>query len=224
MQRFTPHIDLRCVLIYNFHMENKEKYALNAAAYDEIADKWHDFRKTCKVNKCVVEFCSLLQKGANVLDAGCGTGFPISAYLSECGFKVTGFDPSEKMLEKAKTLNLRDTQFYKADFLSFNTDSLFDAVIAFDCLWYIEPEKQREIYKKAASLLKSGGYFMFTHGKENGEISGEMMGKTFYYSALSAQEVLFLLKQNGFETLRAETDYKELTTGTRDLLIFAKKL
>ena len=83
-------------------MENKEKYALNASAYDEIADEWHKFRKTCKVNKCVKEFCSLLPEGANVLDAGCGTGYPISAYLSECGFKVTGFDPSEKMLEKNK--------------------------------------------------------------------------------------------------------------------------
>lgn len=205
-------------------MENKEKYALNASAYDEIADEWHKFRKTCKVNKCVKEFCSLLPEGANVLDAGCGTGYPISAYLSECGLKVTGFDPSEKMLEKAKALNLRNAEFYKSDFLNFKTDLLFDAVIAFDCLWYIEHERQREIYEKAASLLKNGGYFMFTHGKKNGEVSGDMMGKTFYYSALSLDETLTLLKQNGFKTLRAETDYSEQTTGTRDLLVFAKKL
>ena len=109
-------------------------------------------------------------------------------------------------------------------FLNFKTDLLFDAVIAFDCLWYIEHERQREIYEKAASLLKNGGYFMFTHGKENGEVSGDMMGKTFYYSALSLDETLTLLKQNGFETLRAETDYSEQTSGTRDLLVFAKKL
>ena len=205
-------------------MENKEKYALNASAYDEIADEWHKFRKTCKVNKCVKEFCSLLPEGANVLDAGCGTGYPISAYLSECGFKVTGFDPSEKMLEKAKALNLRNAKFYKSDFLNFKTDLLFDAVIAFDCLWYIEHERQREIYEKAASLLKNGGYFMFTHGRTNGEIYGEMFEENFRYAALDLDTVIKLLRENGFETLRIETDYKEITTGTRDLLVFARKV
>ena len=65
---------------------------------------------------------------------------------------------------------------------------------------------------------------MFTPGKENGEGSGDMMGKTFYYSAFSLDVTLPLLKQNGFATLRAVTDYSEQTTGTRDLLVFAKKL
>lgn len=204
-------------------MESNKKYSLNAAAYDKIADEWQDFRKTCVVNKCVEEFCAILPDGARVLDAGCGTGYPISAYLVARGFKVTGIDPSEKMLEKAKTLRLENARFFKSDFLGFETGEKFDAIIAFDCLWYIEPDRQREIYSKAASLLKDGGYFMFTHGKENGEIDGEMMGETFYYAALALCEVDALLNKNGFDVVRKETDYAEPTTGTRDLMIFAKK-
>ncbi len=63
-------------------MDNAEKYRLNAAAYDEIAEIWHSYRKDTPVNKCVEEFCALLPHGARVLDAGCGTGYPVSAYLS----------------------------------------------------------------------------------------------------------------------------------------------
>ena len=160
-------------------MESNKKYSLNAAAYDKIADEWQDFRKTCVVNKCVEEFCAILPDGARVLDAGCGTGYPISAYLVARGYNVTGIDPSEKMLEKAKALRLKNARFFKSDFLGFETGEKFDAIIAFDCLWYIEPDRQREIYSKAASLLKDGGYFMFTHGKENGEIDGLIVQNPF---------------------------------------------
>lgn len=204
-------------------MDNREKYAHNALAYDKIVESWHDFRKNCKINKCIEEFVSYLNYGSEVLDAGCGTGYPISDYLTKRGFKVTGIDPSEKMLEKALSLNLNDAEFIKSEFLSFSPTKTFDAIIAFDCLWYIAPENQPDIYKKAAELIKSGGYFMFTHGATHGEIQGEMFGENFFYSALSLKEVKSLLSQNGFDIVRIETNYSEPTTGTRDLLVFAKK-
>lgn len=64
---------------------------------------------------------------------------------------------------------------------------------------------------------------MFTHGKECGKTSGEMFGERFRYAALGSDEVTQLLVQNGFDILRKETDYSEATTGTRDLLVFARK-
>ena len=65
---------------------------------------------------------------------------------------------------------------------------------------------------------------MFTHGRTNGEIYGEMFEENFRYAALDLDTVIKLLRENGFETLRIETDYKEITTGTRDLLVFARKV
>ena len=193
-------------------------------SYDKIADSWHNFRKNTTINKCVREFCEYLPSGANILDAGCGTGYPIDDYLVKNGYCVTGIDPSEKMLEKAKELRLDNARFLTSDFLNFDSSSLFDAVIAFDSLWYIPLKSQPEIYKKAENLLKKGGYFMFTHGRTNGEIYGEMFEENFRYAALDLDTVIKLLRQNGFETLRIETDYKEITTGTRDLLVFARKV
>lgn len=42
-----------------------------------------------------------LQRGATVLDLGCGTGIATATFASN-GFTVTGLDPSPSMLEKAK--------------------------------------------------------------------------------------------------------------------------
>lgn len=61
----------------------------NAAAYDAICDSWAETRNKSPINRCVVQFAALLEKGCHVLDIGCGTGFPIDAYLSGQGFSVT---------------------------------------------------------------------------------------------------------------------------------------
>lgn len=205
-------------------MDEKLYETVNASSYDKIAEKWHSFRKNCKINLCISEFADIIAKGGNILDVGCGTGHPVAEYFLERGFRITGIDPSAKMLEKAKDLECDRASFLHTDFLNFRTDKIFDAILAFDSLWYIPLEKQPLIYKKASSLLKNGGYFMFTHGKTQGETQGEMFNEPFLYAALSLDEVKDLLSENGFKIIKCETDYKEITTGTRDLIITAKKI
>lgn len=195
----------------------------SAPSYDKICEKWDTFRKGTVLNTCIADFMKLIRKGGNVLDAGCGTGYPVSYFLCKNGFTVTGIDLSEKMLEKARTLGLDKATFLRADLLNFKTDTQFDAVIAFDSLWHIPYERQREIYPVLSSLLLPGGMLLFTHGKTEGEMTGTMYGERFYYSALDTEEVRTLLLSNGFEILLCTENYEEKTTGTRDLLIVAKK-
>ena len=64
---------------------------------------------------------------------------------------------------------------------------------------------------------------MFTHGNRNGETIGEMLGENFYYGALDSARVCDLLTNNGFEILTFTENYSEPTTGTRDLLVTARK-
>lgn len=191
--------------------------------YDNICEQWHDFRKNCTLNSCIAKFIGLLEDGCAALDVGCGTGYPVSASLAERGFYVTGIDLSEKMIGKAKKLRLPHAQFFVHDFLSYRPRRKFGAIIAFDSLWHIPHGRQREIYPAAASLLSDGGYFLFTHGKSDGEVTGEMFGQTFYYSALDVGEVRSLLIANGFEILSLQENYSEKSTGTRDLLVVARK-
>lgn len=192
-------------------------------SYNAVAETWNDVRNKMPINKCIEDFALLLKDGASVLDIGCGTGYPIDCFLVSRGFFVTGIDISENMLIKAKERNLSSATFESADFLTFETEKKFDAVIAFDSLWHIARAEQEGIFKKLSSLLNGGGYLLFTYGKTDGEVYGDMFGKTFYYSSIDLAVTKRLLKENGFDILTCAENYKEATTGTRDLLIVAKK-
>lgn len=192
--------------------------------YDEICPQWDEYRKKTSVNKCIADFSRRLKPNSSILDVGCGTGYPIDFFLSERGFRITGIDSSAKMIEKAASLKLKNSEYHVAELFGFRTEEKFDAIIAFDCLWHICHDNQKYIYGTIASLIKKGGYFIFTHGKKDGEIYGEMMGQTFYYSALDAEEVKKILISEGFEIISFTENYKERTTGDRELLVEARKL
>ena len=192
--------------------------------YDEICPQWDEYRKKTSVDKCIADFSRRLKPNSSILDVGCGTGYPIDFFLSERGFRITGIDSSAKMIEKAASLKLKNTEYHVAELFGFRTEEKFDAIIAFDCLWHICHDNQKYIYGTIASLIKKGGYFIFTHGKKDGEIYGEMMGQTFYYSALDAEEVKKILISEGFEIISFTENYKERTTGDRELLVEARKL
>ena len=117
-------------------------------AYDDIADEWHKFRKDCAINKCIKDFEKLLPLHSEILDVGCGTGYPIAAYLVNHGHRVTGIDVSTEMLKKARALKLVNARFINVDFTDYVADTSFDAVIAFDSLWHIARSAQEEIYLK----------------------------------------------------------------------------
>lgn len=197
---------------------------INRNSYNRICEQWHDFRRKTIINQCAADFIKYLKPNSNILDIGCGTGYPIAAYLSEQGFKVTGIDISERMIEKAKELKLINATFFIKDILEFETAEKYDGVIAFDSLWYISHDKQAEIYRIVSSLMNVGGYFLFTHGKNNGTIMGKMFGEEFCYSALDAEDVFKILAKNGFGVISAVEDYEEETTGDRELLVIAQKI
>ncbi len=196
---------------------------VNRDSYNKICDKWSEYRAKSRINTCIVEFVKHLKPGARVLDIGCGSGYPIATYLSEQGFVVTGIDISEKMIEKAQALNLKNADFWVEDILTFHPTGKYDAIIAFDSIWHVPQEQQRDVYRIVANLINDGGYFLFTHGKTQGSVSGQMFGEEFYYSALDACRVRELLNENGFEIILWEEDYKEETTGDRELLVVTRK-
>lgn len=199
-------------------MENQ-----NRISYNAIAEAWDDYRKQSPMNRCIVEFANLLPEHAKILDIGCGSGSPIDEYLARAGFEVLGMDIAENMIQKANRLQLQNVRFLVCDFLEFQTDEKFDAVIAFDSLWHVEESEQPQIYPKVASLLKPNGYFLFTHGLRRETITGEMFANTFLYSALDKDELQEILRRQGFEILQWTENYQERTTGTRDLFVVAQK-
>ncbi|MGN0782303.1 MAG: class I SAM-dependent methyltransferase [Christensenellales bacterium] len=202
-------------------MNNLEK---NAAAYDKICERWSRIRDKSPINLCVVRFAELLEKNCRVLDVGCGTGCPIDVFLTEQGFSVVGIDVSPKMIEKARALGLKNAHFLTADAAQYFSEEKFGGVVAFDSLWHLPQSRQEEVYRRIAAMLVCGGYFLFTHGKTAGSAEGEMFGEKFFYNALDASFVKEILEGCGMKILSMTEDYREETTGHRELLVVAKKI
>ena len=127
------------------------------------------------------------------------------------------------MIQATLACQLPNATFLVGDVMDFTAPEPFDSVIAFDSLWHIEESKQACLYPSVSSLLRPNGYFLFTHGKRRGTVRGTMFVHQFAYSALDAEEVKKLLRENSMDIISWQEEYSEATTGTRDLLVVAKR-
>jgi len=72
--------------------------------------------------------------GGDVLDLGCGNGIPASKWLSDNGFRVTGVDLSDTMVDRAREL-VPGATFLRGDVAQVEEvdfeAATFDAVVSF---------------------------------------------------------------------------------------------
>ncbi|MBE6104474.1 MAG: class I SAM-dependent methyltransferase [Erysipelotrichaceae bacterium] len=196
---------------------------INRNSYEETAGQWAEYRRNTVTGKCIIEFESMLKRHSAVLDVGCGTGYPIAAYFSFRGHKVTGLDISDSMIAEAKALDLPDADFIVSDMMDYQPDHEFDAVIAFDSLWYVEEERQEELFHRLAGCLKEGGYLLFTHGLRKGTVNGEMFSSQFIYSSPGREALKEILHKANLTVLQWHENYAEESIGDRELLAICSK-
>ncbi len=116
----------------------------------------------------VRKFIQNLQPGANVLDIGCGYGFPIAKTLYQLGFKLYGIDSSTKMVTRFKE-DLPDVPVQCSNILDSNFfNILFDAVIAYGFIFHLPQDQQTKVIEKVSEHLKPEGCFLFSSGDEDG--------------------------------------------------------
>jgi 2-polyprenyl-3-methyl-5-hydroxy-6-metoxy-1,4-benzoquinol methylase len=195
---------------------------LNQASYNTIALDWAASRNKSFVSQLVIDFADRITPNGKILDVGCGTAYPLAAYLAERGFKITGIDVAEKMIEIAQSLFLKEAEFQVCDFFEFQSPAAFDGILAWDSFFHFPKESQAAIYTKVSELLLPNGYLLFTHGNGDDEKTDEMMGAPFYYSCLPLNQVVECLNDGGLEVVYALQHYVERSTD-RDLVVLAKK-
>lgn len=169
--------------------------------YDKIARKYHEKRNKLDRRNELEQFASMLPKNAKILDAGCGSGVPVSKFLSDKGFEVTGVDISERMINLAKE-SVPKATFIKKDItrMKFPKDS-FGGLVAFYSIIHIPREKHANLYKKFHEILKPESVMLVSLGSENWEATGKYHGETMFWSQYAPDKELKLLKEAGFEII-----------------------
>ena len=112
--------------------------------------------------KAVRDWARTLQRGAAVLDLGCGSGFPITEVLVAEGLNVYAIDAAPSFVHAFRR-NLpnipvaceavEDSSFF---------DRTFDGVVAWGLMFLLSPEEQRRLIQRIANILVPGGHLLFT--------------------------------------------------------------
>lgn len=150
-------------------------------------------------------FVAGLPAGASILDAGCGSGWPIGAALLELGHQVTGMDASPGLIAHAQA-TLPTGVWSVADMRDALPPGPFDGVLAWHSLFHLSPDDQSRVLPKLAACVAEGGRLMFTSGQAHGETIGQWRGEPLYHASLDPEAYRALLADAG---LRVEYDGAE---------------
>jgi len=148
-----------------------------------------------------------LSPEAAVLDLGCGAGVPVTRWLVERGFDVTGVDLSERQLELARRL-VPGATFVRADMseLDFGP-GIFGAVVAFHSIIHVPRAGHPALLADIHRWLEPGGSFLATMTVtdfEGEEGDWEGWGAAMRWSHYDERANVEMLRRSGFEISYAE--------------------
>lgn len=170
--------------------ETRAIYARQAVAYDTKRSR------ALFEARWLARFSACLPACARVLDLGCGAGEPIARWFIAEGFRVTGIDFAEPMLDLARA-RWPDGDWRHVDMKQLELSETFDGIIAWNSFFHLRPDEQRMCIGRMAKHLEPGGSVLLTLGHKAGEVSGTVGGEPVYHASLSPAEYAICLEQNG---------------------------
>jgi len=209
-------------MIYNpamdFKKTVKEGYNIIAARY--LAERTRDSEDV----RLLDDFIARLPANANVLDAGCGAGIPISQMLSK-HFGVTGVDFSEAQIELAKK-HVQNANFICWDMtrLDFPEDT-FDGICSYYAIIHIPREEHQPLLANFYRMLKPGGFALLCLGAEHliDDIDENYLGTRMYWSHYDTETYLKMLTESGFSVIWSKQVADESCEGSGHLFVLAQK-
>lgn len=187
---------------YNFHRKNLSDI------YDKLSNLHDQERKEYYDNtEQLILLSRYLPLNSKILDAGCGTGYPVIKFFHDLGHDVVGTDISSGQLSYVKlhapnaTTIICDSS--ELDFL----ENTFDLVTSFYSLMHLPIQKQIIVLKKFYSIVRSGQPVYVTLASEeytgksefNGTIKYGDMDLPIYHT--TPQKYEEILKNIGYKNI-----------------------
>lgn len=146
-----------------------------------------------------------------ILDIGCGAGVPFDAFFSNHGCDIVGIDISSAQINRAKK-NVPSAKFIKADFMSYEDDTLYDGAVLFYSLFHIQREYHLTVMQKIYDLLTPQGKVLLNIRKEDcGKLKfrRDFCGKPMCWSHYDSTTFFEIVNHIGFsyEVIGDEESY-----------------
>ena len=153
------------------------------------------------------DLASLLPREAAVLDLGCGAGVPVTRWLSDKGFAITGVDVCARQLDLAQNY-VPEATFIKAAMteVTFSPNSL-DAVVAFHSIIHVPRIEHPALLERIHCWLRSEGAFLATMTLteyEGRDDDWEGWGTPMLWSHYDGDTNVAMLREAGFGIRYAE--------------------
>ena len=211
-------------MFYNPDMDFKQivKEGYNAIADRYLAERTRDSEDVHLLG----EFTERLPANAQVLDAGCGAGVPISQMLSE-RFHVTGVDFSEVQIELARK-HVPNARFVCQDMTKLDFPDLqgtFDGICSYYAIIHIPREGHQSLLAKFHQMLKPGGLALLCLGAEHliDDIDEDYLGTRMYWSHYDTETYLKMLTECGFSILWTKRVADGTCEGSGHLFVLVQK-
>ena len=170
-------------------------------AYDQIGKRYREVRSpdigVADIRSCLKD----VNPNPDVLDLGCGNGFPIALRIFPHAKRYTGVDSSAAMIAEFAE-NVPGAEAVHASMQDYLAEpDAFDFIFAFGSLFHLQPDDQIKTIAMVARALRPGGMFVFTSGENAGEAVGHVAGVEIPHWSLGERGYADALQPCGLQYL-----------------------
>ena len=167
-----------------------------ANGYHEHAAEFVFWRERSTIGlTTVLQWAQGLPRGCELLDLGCGSGFPLGKVLSDRGFLLFGIDSAPTLLQayqqRIPNATLALTTVAEADFFQRQ----FAGVLSIGLLFLLPEAEQVLLFQKVAAALIPGGQWLFSAPEQACRWTDALTGRES--RSLGATRYLQLMAQLG---------------------------
>ena len=145
---------------------NQHSEDLTQRYYEDKAEEYLARTSQLDMESLYKPFLELIPAGGTILDAGCGPGRDVLAFLKQ-GFRVTAFDASAKMVEL--TSKQTGVVAFQMRFQELNYEQEFDGIWACASLLHVPFCELEDVFSWFRRALKTGGVCFMSFKQGNGE-------------------------------------------------------